>query len=431
MASTRPTSALRGCPSANEQALLPWANHEEQPASGHSRRRRRRRVVRLGCFEARPFQVACARGWFDLADVTVACLPQAAGGYVVAKLDEGDLEVALLGSTPAAFAVARGRRHQDNLRGPREGLVAGVVGAARNQSPPDLGGRTFGTPFGSTAHYHMMYIQTLFPDVRFDIIDLNGLNPLDLYDAGTIDGAFVWGGWIDGLVQRNATMLFPARGGARIKFHGTFMARSDGFGHRRGSTATKKRERENERWHRRRDRRSRRRRADVTPREEGSRKTNRRKCSATGASPRSTRSARARTSPRALRRPRARRGRHRATGRRLLRRRLDAFGAPAPRARLRGRRRGRVRRLGLAGAGRARRGGGGPLVLFLRFSRYGRGARIISEEASPRRSRRRQFHLGTNTVAAVAPAGTVDEDAFYAATTIRSISRGRPREHTG
>ena len=88
------------------------------------------------------------------------------------------------------------------------------------KSPMDLDGRTFGCPFGSTAHYHMMFIQTLFPDVRFDIIDLNGLNPLDLYDAGTIDGAFVWGGWIDGLVQRNATMLFPARGGARIKFHG-------------------------------------------------------------------------------------------------------------------------------------------------------------------------------------------------------------------
>ena len=35
-------------------------------------------VVRLGYFgEAQPFQVACARGWFDLADVTVACLPQA------------------------------------------------------------------------------------------------------------------------------------------------------------------------------------------------------------------------------------------------------------------------------------------------------------------------------------------------------------------
>ena len=181
-----------------------------------------------------------------------------------------------------------------------KGSSQGLLVRPEIQSPPDLDGRTFGTPFGSTAHYHMMYIQTLFPDVRFDIIDLNGLNPLDLYDAGTIDGAFVWGGWIDGLVQRNATMLFPARGSARIKFHGTFMARSDGWTPSTRVHRHQKRERE-----RMRDGTVdatgdlNLRRADVTPREEGSRKTNRRKCSATGASPRSTRSARARISPRA------------------------------------------------------------------------------------------------------------------------------------
>ena len=178
-------------------------------------------AVRLGYFgEAQPFQVACARGWFDVGDAQVVCLPQASGGFVVSKLDEGDLEVALLGSTPAAEAIARGVKVENFYVAHEKGSSQGLLVRPGIKSPPDLDGRTFGTPFGSTAHYHMMYIQTLFPDVRFDIIDLNGLNPLDLYDAGTIDGAFVWGGWIDGLVQRNATMLFPARGGARIKFHG-------------------------------------------------------------------------------------------------------------------------------------------------------------------------------------------------------------------
>ena len=136
-------------------------------------------VVRLGYFgEAQPFQVACARGWFDFSDVEVACLPQASGGYVVAKLDEGDLEVALLGSTPAAFAVARGVDIKNIYVAHEKGSSQGLLVRPEIQSPPDLDGRTFGTPFGSTAHYHMMYIQTLFPDVRFDIIDLNGLNPL-------------------------------------------------------------------------------------------------------------------------------------------------------------------------------------------------------------------------------------------------------------
>mgnify|MGYP006206117723 CR=1 FL=1 len=53
-------------------------------------------VVRLGYFnEAQPFEVACARGWFqgDL-DIEVVCLPQTAGVLAVAKLDDGDLNPA-------------------------------------------------------------------------------------------------------------------------------------------------------------------------------------------------------------------------------------------------------------------------------------------------------------------------------------------------
>ena len=177
-------------------------------------------VVRLGYFgEAQPFQVACARGWFDFSDVTVACLPQASGNYVVAKLDEGDLDVALLGSTPAAMGVARGVDITNFYVAHEKGSSQGLLVRPGIKSPMDLDGRTFGCPFGSTAHYHMMFIQTLFPDLRFELTNCNPTCP-DLYDAGTIDGAFVWGGVMEKLKQRNATMLFPARGGARIKFHG-------------------------------------------------------------------------------------------------------------------------------------------------------------------------------------------------------------------
>ena len=245
VASTRPTSEHSEAARApTDKALLPWANHEEQPALDTAAAASAE-VVRLGYFgEAQPFQVACARGWFDFSDVEVACLPQASGGYVVSKLDEGDLEVALLGSTPAAFAVARGVDITNFYVAHEKGSPQGLT-AARIQSPPDLDGRTFGTPFGSTAHYHMMYIQTLFPDVRFDIIDLNGLNPRDLYDAGTIDGAFVWGGWIDGLVQRNATMLFPREAVRESNFTAPSWPAAMAGRRRRGSTATK-RERERE-----------------------------------------------------------------------------------------------------------------------------------------------------------------------------------------
>ena len=75
-----------------------------------------REVVRLGYFtEAQPFEVACARGWFEAADleIEVVCLPQSAGVGAVSKIDDGDLELSLLGSTPAAAAIARGVRLQN------------------------------------------------------------------------------------------------------------------------------------------------------------------------------------------------------------------------------------------------------------------------------------------------------------------------------
>ena len=47
----------------------------------------------------------------------------------------------------------------------------------------------------------MLYIRTLFPDVSFDLVKCNADCP-DLYDAGTIDGAFVWGGVMEKLKER-------------------------------------------------------------------------------------------------------------------------------------------------------------------------------------------------------------------------------------
>eukprot|EP00966_Prymnesium_polylepis_P273046 6307781-Prymnesium_polylepis.1 len=44
----------------------------------------------------------------DTVGFEVQCLPQSSGGYAVARLDSGTLDVAQLGSTPFAAAVSRG-----------------------------------------------------------------------------------------------------------------------------------------------------------------------------------------------------------------------------------------------------------------------------------------------------------------------------------
>jgi hypothetical protein len=79
--------------------------------------------VRYGYFpEPRPVHVACARGWLDMYDVPaltyykVSCHPQSSGRYAAARLDNGQLHLAHLGSTrkfektfvsPCSMAVAQ------------------------------------------------------------------------------------------------------------------------------------------------------------------------------------------------------------------------------------------------------------------------------------------------------------------------------------
>ena len=150
-------------------------------------------TVRLGYFgEAQPFQVARARGWFDTEDGgddfrSSACR---SGGFAVAKLDDGDLDGAVrLDASRDRLAQRRG--HADVLRGSHEGHVSRPLGGSRHHRlAPGPRREDNRTPFGSTAHYHMLYIRTLFSDVSFDLINCNADCPA-LYDAGTIDGAFV------------------------------------------------------------------------------------------------------------------------------------------------------------------------------------------------------------------------------------------------
>lgn len=65
--------------------------------------------VRYGYFsETRPMLAACARGWFDLAHeptrtyYKVGCYPQSSGNFVSSRLDNLELDIAHIGSTPWA-----------------------------------------------------------------------------------------------------------------------------------------------------------------------------------------------------------------------------------------------------------------------------------------------------------------------------------------
>ena len=69
----------------------------------------RAETVRVGYFsEPQPFVAGIAREWFDTADDDFAFFNQQSGYWVNAKLDQGDLDIAFLGSNPFAVGAARG-----------------------------------------------------------------------------------------------------------------------------------------------------------------------------------------------------------------------------------------------------------------------------------------------------------------------------------
>ena len=115
-------------------------------------------LVRMGYYtESQPFAVACARGWFDTAEVAVGCFPQSSGGYAVSKLDQGDLDISQLGSTPIAVSNSRGvlvdTFQMAHGHGTSQGLAVRTGG-----SPNQLLGKRLACPFGSTAHYHLLFL---------------------------------------------------------------------------------------------------------------------------------------------------------------------------------------------------------------------------------------------------------------------------------
>ena len=132
--------------------------------------------------EAQTHAVGCARGLFhlegttdaagNLVDVEVVCLPQSSGGYAVAKLDRGDLDVAVLGSTPWAMAVSRGVDLSAFYVTHSKGDSQGLVTRDTIVTPRDLHGKTIATPFGSTAHQHLLFLREILkPGVAFNLVN--------------------------------------------------------------------------------------------------------------------------------------------------------------------------------------------------------------------------------------------------------------------
>eukprot|EP00980_Cylindrotheca_fusiformis_P008108 scaffold1727_cov133-Cylindrotheca_fusiformis.AAC.11 len=181
--------------------------------------------VSYGYFpEARPVRVACARGWLDFTSgntlYKVTCYPQTSGNFASSRLDNGELDLADLGSTPLAQALARGIEINvvfiTDYKGESQGIYVrpsedetGYVGVA---NPFDLVGRILAVPFGSTMHYQVLYLLDIFGILGQ--VELRNLSPSEIiqqWDDKRIDAAACWGGAREHVLRENeATNEIPA-----------------------------------------------------------------------------------------------------------------------------------------------------------------------------------------------------------------------------
>ena len=118
--------------------------------------------VRVGTFgDTNPEALVVMSDWLNSNKVANECWTfyrQPSGGLSIAKLDSGDLDMALLGSTPYAAAAARRGKLKAVSVAHLKGSSQALVTRARFNEPKDLvpngaAKATIATPRTSTTHY--------------------------------------------------------------------------------------------------------------------------------------------------------------------------------------------------------------------------------------------------------------------------------------
>ena len=182
--------------------------------------------VRYGYFdESTPINAACGKGWLNLAPnataqspgYVVECFPQSSGVTVTSRLDNAQLDVASLGSSPWAEAVARGvalkEIYINHYKGNSQGIF--VRNRGHIETPLDLTGSRIGTPFGSTSHIQVAYLIDIF---QLQPVELVNLSPAEIIaawddpnDPNHLDGAACWGAAREHVLANGGRQLISAR----------------------------------------------------------------------------------------------------------------------------------------------------------------------------------------------------------------------------
>ncbi len=162
-----------------------------------------------------PEAIAKAAGWFDDMGVKTEIVQFDGGRDVNTAMASGEIDFGIVGSVPAALAVANGVDckivYIQSVLGQIESLV--VNPDSKIKSAEDLKGKTIATVFSSTSHYSLLkYLEVngiSASDV--DIVDMNASAIVAAYERGDVDGAFIWDPQVTELVNDGGEILTSAK----------------------------------------------------------------------------------------------------------------------------------------------------------------------------------------------------------------------------
>ena len=163
-----------------------------------------------------PESIAIAEGWLTEAlGVEVDVVKFDAGRDVIAAMASGSIDFGLVGSPPAALAVANGVPCQvffmQCVTGETQALI--IRGNLGIRDAQGLIGRKIATTFSSTSHYSLikyLEVNNVNPS-DVDIIDMNTGDMLAAFLEGNIDGAYTWDPIITQIKNNGGVMLTNSR----------------------------------------------------------------------------------------------------------------------------------------------------------------------------------------------------------------------------
>jgi taurine transport system substrate-binding protein len=165
---------------------------------------------------ANPEIVVKDLGWNEKAlEIPVNWIKYDSGRHVSRALEDGKVDIGLVGTGPSATAISRGVPIEviwiHDVIGDSEALA--VKKDNNIQTIKNLIGKRVATPFGSTAHYHLMVALNLasIPPEHLNIINFEPREMPAAWQQGDLDAAFVWQPTLSLLLSQGGKVILSAR----------------------------------------------------------------------------------------------------------------------------------------------------------------------------------------------------------------------------